>query len=558
MQTLRPTLFDYDPGLLAIIAHRWDVDLEAQDKREAVEQLADAMLDPARAAVEWSRLTDAERGALHTLLAAPDHTMPEGQFTRLFGPIRPMGPAKREREKPHLDPASVAETLFYRGLLARGVAELRSGPQAVLFVPPDLADVLPSRETRFEAPDKAEPETWPQESTAAPEHITPATTALVDDLTTLLAYLQTHRVSDELPPKALEPVRPQWISTAPPRFAVALAASMEIVAGDSGLLKPVPAAARRWLEATRPRQVRALAEAWRTSTVYNDLWHTPGLRPEDTGWRNDPLLARQAILTFLEMAPPADWWPVEDLIELVKAEEPDFQRPGSDYDSWYIRDAKTGAYLRGFESWDRVDGAVLRFILTGPLHWLGLADLGDGGRFCRLTIYGRALIGEADWPDPPEERTPLTIAADGTLQAPRTLSRYERFQLSRIAEWVSSGASYTYRLTAASLQAAAAHGIEGEAVLAFLRRAAGGQVPESVQEMLTQWKQTGSATAWLTRAIVLRTETAEALQTVLDTPELRRYLGAPLGPTAVLVRVGQEEALAAALQQHGILVEFDA
>ncbi len=33
MSTLLPTLLDYDPGLLAIIAHRWDVDLEALDKR---------------------------------------------------------------------------------------------------------------------------------------------------------------------------------------------------------------------------------------------------------------------------------------------------------------------------------------------------------------------------------------------------------------------------------------------------------------------------------------------------------------------------------------------
>src|SRR5579859_5992190 len=38
----------------------------------------------------------------------------------------------------------------------------------------------------------------------------------------------------------------------------------------------------------------------------------------------------------------------------VKEEEPDFQRPAGNYDSWYIRDAQSGEYLRGFESWDRV------------------------------------------------------------------------------------------------------------------------------------------------------------------------------------------------------------
>jgi len=48
------------------------------------------------------------------------------------------------------------------------------------------------------------------------------------------------------------------------------------------------------------------------------------------------------------------------------------------------------------------------------------------------------------------------------------------------------------------------------------------------------------------------------LQTILETPELRRFLGAQLGPNAVIVRADQAEALAAALQQHGILVDFDA
>lgn len=564
MRLLLPTLLDHDPGLLAIIAGRWDVDLESLDHREAAETLAAAMLNPDRAAAEWMRLTDAERGALQTLLGAPDHKMAEAQFSRIFGEIRQMGPARREREKPHLNPANVTETLFFRGLIARASDESKTGMQSFVYVPADLAAVLPSHETGFDLSDREDDSAgWRGESSLQPETVAPATTTIVDDMTTLLAYLQIAQApsdKDALYRQIDEALSPYWLSQPAPGWQallISLAGSMGLASVENGMFKPVPARARQWLEDSRPRQVRALAEAWRNCTLYNDLWHTPGLTPEDTGWRNDPLLARQTVLTYLEMVPPHDWWPIADLIALVKAEEPDFQRPAGDYDSWYIRDAATGDYLRGFESWDRVDGMVLWFILAGPMHWLGLVDLGNDGTLCRLTVYGRALCGETDWPDPPAEHVHAAIRADGVILAPRTLSRYERFQLARITEWGAPGDPYEYRLSAASLRRASEQGIKTDAIAAFLRRVSGDALPDALAQSLAHWQQAGSADAWLTQAVILRTSTEEAMTAILETPELRRYLGAVLGPTAVIVRTGQENDLTDALRQHGILVDAD-
>ena len=565
MRALLPTLLDYDPHLLAIIAHRWDVDLETGDKRTDAEALADAMLDPARAAAEWERLNDAERGALQTLLGAPEHKMPQAQFSRLFGELRQMGPERRKREKPHLQPVGVAEVLYYRGLIAQAFDQGKTGVQAFVYVPSDLAEVLPAHTTGFDLSKPSEPVLKPEDAAYTPEHITQATTALVDDLTTLLAYLQiadvTAKAVADLSQLA-EALSPHWLterSTAEIALLLGLAQDLGIAASrPDGLLKPVPSNARRWLEATRPRQVRALAEAWRAGVHFNELWHTPGLRPEDTGWANDPLLARQTVLTYLELAPPDAWWPVDELVALIKEEEPDFQRPGGDYNSWYIRDAATGEYLRGFENWDRVEGALLRFILSGPMHDLGLMDVGDGGALCRLTAYGRALLGELAWPDPRAEHPHLQIEPDGALHAPRTMSRYERFQVARIATWEQAGDPYIYRLTAKSLQRAAEQGLQADAIRAFLRRLSGQDtLPASVQKLLERWERTGGADVWMTRAIVLRTTAPDAMQTILETPELRRYVGAQLGPTAVLVLAGQEQALAAALHKEGLLVEFD-
>jgi hypothetical protein len=184
-------------------------------------------------------------------------------------------------------------------------------------------------------------------------------------------------------------------------------------------------------------------------------------------------------------------------------------------------------------------------------------DLGNGGTLARLTVYGRAFCGETAWPDPPEERARLILEPDGTARAPRTLSRYDRFQLARITEWASAGDPYIYRFSPEGLRRAADQGIDTEAILAFLRRTSAQAVPDSIRQMLEQWEQSGDTELWITRATILRADTPDALQRVLDTPELRRFLGATLGPTAIIVRAGQEQDLAEALRHYGILVDFN-
>src|SRR5690606_14296120 len=143
------------------------------------------------------------------------------------------------------------------------------------------------------------------------------------------------------------------------------------------------------------------------------LRHLPGLAFEGA-WQNDPLLARQAVFHFLEMLPPDAWYAIDDFVEFVKEEAPDFQRPTGEWDSWYIRDEATGEYLRGFESWDRVDGALIDFMLVGSMRWLGLVQLDADGDCFRLTDAGLAALELAHWdrsPDPPGAT--LAIAEDG-------------------------------------------------------------------------------------------------------------------------------------------------
>ncbi len=574
MPNLEHALRDYDPVMLAVIAARWDIDLESHSVTDIRGALLQVMLDPNAAAAVWDRLDDEQRGAMQILLGARG-TMAAPKFYRLYGEIREMGPGRLEREKLYLDPASVAEALYYRGLIARGFDEAAAGPQAVIYVPSDLARVLPAHRTGFDLsqadeddlpPDEDDeplPEGWSSPADQ-PEEIWAADTTLVDDLATVLAYLQVAAVEarpdGQLPPSHLDTLRHFLLKPEDDRlaFLLGLARALGLLAPRDGLLKPVSHNARRWLEAPRSEQVRLLAAGWRETTDFNELFHTPGLVVETAG--NDPRLGRAMILNYLADLPPDSWWIVTGVVGEIREIDADFQRPGGDYESWYIRRAEGGDYLLGFESWDGVEGAQLRYILTGPLHWLGLADLGRyaGGLLGRLNAYGRALAAGKGWPARPDEAEALRLQDNGTAEVSRRFSRYDRFQLARFSEWLSGAAEgYRYRFSPRGLRRASAQGIKEPHIRAFLTRTTGSdKLPEGVEAMLARWGQTAEADATIEHLTVLRTRSAQALDAVLNEPAVRRYLGARLGPEAVIVRPGQGPALQDALAEHGLLADL--
>ena len=116
--------------------------------------------------------------------------------------------------------------------------------------------------------------------------------------------------------------------------------------------------------------------------------------------------------------------------------------------------------MRGFKSWDAIEGALIRFIVTGPLHWLGIVDLAAPGEnhpvsAFRFSKWADALIKGA----PPEglevEDDQLLVSSDARLRAPCLVPRVVRYQLARLSTWESATQDvFAYRLTPASLERA--------------------------------------------------------------------------------------------------------
>ncbi len=568
MRTLHQCLLDTNLARLRAIAHFWDVELTASRQRDVAAQLAEALAAPEAVASAWDALPDDQRRALETLLAAGGQT-PLRVFAREWGEIRSMGPGRMEREQPWREPSSPAEGLWYKGFISRAFKQGPEGAYEIVFVPSELQAHLPA------------PSTPPPALTLQPTTelavVRPAGDAFLDDGCTLLAYLQNERLrpgpDGGWPARHEVRLAQRLLDPDPARLAFLRHLAQQLGwlrVTDSGHLRPDPGPVATWLQAPTGQQQRVLAKAWRDDPAWNDLFHVPTLHPEDTGaWRNDPLPARTAILRHLETCAPDTWYTLDDFIAAVKQVDPDFQRPGGDYATWYIRDAATGAYLSGFESWEAVEGALIRYLITGPLAWLGLTDLGAAipgasPTAFRLTLAGAAFLGLAE-PAPAPEPAPLTLRSDFTVLVPPP-RRYERFQLARVADWVTSPPSlarreasrvggeggFVYRLTPTSLERARRQGIPVARVLEFLNRVTNAPVPRFVEAALTRWEARGPE-ARLERVTLLRLSSEELMAQVASSPPTRHLIHEQIGPTAALVRERDWPRLITAMGEMGLL-----
>jgi hypothetical protein len=346
-----------------------------------------------------------------------------------------------------------------------------------------------------------------------------------------------------------------------------------LIAIDERRLALNPDPARAWLGASPGRRLLALQSAWRDDPNWNDLWHVPSLKPQPTGWKNDPILARRQVLGSLAACQPGDWYALADFTQALKASNPDFQRPDGDYTAWYIHD-RHDQPLMGFEHWDEVEGALLRYLITGPLHWLGAVDLGseaDPGPPTAFRLAGvgppiafrlagaglpflalAPLLEKEPAPGSPAS-PPLVVGDDFCVRVPWDASLYTRFQLARFADLSGREPDHVrYRLSPASLGRARREGITSDQISAFLARASDGHVPARVSEGVRRWYARGGSVR-IEPGMVLRVDRPETLAALRRDPAIASLLGEVLGPQAVLVPRANVRQVRRWLQERGYL-----
>lgn len=537
-------------GHLRIVAELWRVDLTAPDARTALQRLEASVLVPDLVEEVVASLPADARQALKDLVQNKGR-IPWPLFTRRYGAVREVGASRRDREEPHLQPVSPAEVLWYRAFISRSFFDTPNGPEEFAYIPDDLIALLPlAQETAVQ----------PMGHPATPEerqHVIPVTDRILDHACTLLSALRM-----DLPEQELDRFASTWtngplaLSPLPltPVTLRGLLLSASLI-DDAGIPQPEPA--RLFLEASRGEALAQLFSAWIKSQSFDELRLIPHLSAEGA-WTNDPLRTRQTVLGFLSGVPRKSWWSLPGFVNAVHTGQPDFQRPAGDYDSWFLRDLRSGEYLRGFERWHEVDGMLLRALITGPLHWLGFFTLASRDPDSPVSAF-RFSKWAADLL---EDRPPQGLAKeDGTVQASsdarisvqRSAPRASRYQVARFCTWIKeTPEAYRYQLTPASLIRARAQGLTAGHLITLLRKS-GGPTPPSLVKAIERWDTRG-AEAHFERLLVLRLTSPEILN-ALRSSRAARFLGDPLGPTAVIVKPGAMEKVLAILAEIGYLGE---
>ena len=557
MKNLYQSLLDYNIVLLKGIAESRAVPLDTSKQSEAVQQLSKALLAPAAVAIALADLSEPEKEALQFLLEQGGQ-IERSRFTRPWGLIRPMGPARLERERPWRNPVNPAEGLWYRGFIFKAFQFTAQGSEEMIYIPTDLLPLLKLSSPNSEAQvPPAEPQTrksFQISQASTPAQIASGQGRLRENIFNLLVYLQTTPVrlqsQDQLTTKDKEtlancltpPLLPQITPAAELDFLLHLAQRTNLLVARHGRLRPDRDPTRTWLRATPDQQVQQLQNAWRADPTWNDLWHVPGLSLQPTGWENSPLLARSKILEYLAQieTEPDVWLAIDDFIAAIKQIEPDFQRPNGDYESWYIQDIQ-GRSLMGFKHWDQVEGALIRYILTHILLLLGIVEIGrpaaaGAPSSFRITPAGRLFFSRQSIDASPHQKPPfLRVDANFNTYVPARASLYDRFQLARFAQLGRRESERViYQITPASVGRALRNGVTAEQITTFLARATNNQTPLKVVETLLAWGARQGA-AHLEQATLLRLKREEMVVELQQHPALRSLLGEVIGPTTILI-----------------------
>ena len=561
MTTLAQSLRKYDFSHLRIIAQLWGIELRAKERKKAHEELSKKMLNKKLATEIVETLPANTRHALNILLEN-NGRISWTAFERKAGRIREMGAGRRDREKPHLNPISPAETLFYRAMLARAFFDTPGGAQEFAYIPEDLFAIISDAGAQHTAPLHLKPG-----RPARPEeykYIQRTNDFILDDLTTLLSAL---RLGWDKPPTVLDTSL---------RFAREIGLGARLISEDGGIQ---PNAVKPHLEQNRDKTFANLRKIWLKSESFNELHQVPSIICEGE-WKNPVLDTRKAIFDFLAKTPHDEWWNLNSFIADIKENNPDFQRKGGEYDAWLIRSAKDpksfkysttkrealpekssdkkcpqlGTDLRGFEHWDEVEGALLRYFITGVLYWLGYVDLASAEENGEIKAF---RIRRKKVKSGKSKNRKIIITSSGKITVSRHAKRVARYQISRFCEWEGSKNpdEFHYQITPSSLGRAKEQGLKVSHLLALLRKYANAEIPPTLKRALRRWEINGTE-ARVETLTILRLSKPEDLR-ALRSSRASRFLGEVLSPTRVIVKAGASRKIMSTLIEMGIFMEDD-
>ncbi len=546
MPNLRHSLSRMDFNHLKIVAEKWRLPFSAPDAREGLNQLVDQMLNPDLHQRIREVLSSQELEALKWLDAQGGREQ-WSHYIRRFGDLRDMGAGRLDRERPDQDPISPVEGLWYRALVARGFFETDTGPLEFAYIPDDIRDIV-MRVLQPEINSLQHREFQCRKATTREKkHLQRASGICLDHICTLLAALRMNLDPD---------VQLSDVPLDETDFYLTLFPTMDLLRENG---TPAPEKIREYFDHPIAEALLELWQSWRTSESNPDLALIQDLQIEGNP-ELYPRRVREFVIDLLSCLDSDTWWSIESFISQIKDQYPDFQRPGGDYDSWFIKRQTTGEYLRGYHHWDEVEGALIRYLLSGPLHWLGLLDLGlpkkdaEPAAF-RYSSFAADLLENQPPPLPSRAIEQVQIRAKGEIRMTLDVPHKVRYQVARFCEWQPvKGEAYLYTISPASLRGAEKQGLRVAHLLSLLKLHTD-SIPPNILAALERWEKQG-VQASIGNKPILRLGSPAVLKS-LNKTRASRFILEQLGPTAVIIREGSEDKIKEVLVELGFFLELE-
>ncbi len=527
-----------DLGFLKIVANAWGIEIKAPDAYTARTQLAIEMINPEIIKEIYEIFPENVRRAFDTLLEN-EGKIPWAKFARDFGEIQVMGSARRDRERPDLNPVTPTEYLWYRAFIGRAFLSTETEPQEFAYVPEEIFSYLePAYIQKKQIPGRSA-------TSKETQTIFPASDRILDDICTFLAAIRNGFSIDIL----------QDYCDIPSDFLNKLLIDLKMIS-VKGVLDPDQV--RIFLETSREKSLLMLFSHWIENKQLNEMELMTDFIIEGVLDRNHQKV-RQFLLDQISLIPTGQWWNLESFVSYVNQINPDFQRPAGNYDTWYIKKAKTGEYLRGFEHWNALDGAFIRFMLTGPFFWLGLVDLASSDNDNEVQAFKCSnWCGDLLSNQPPEgikpEDVKLLIDSYGKIVIPLRFSRTIRYQISRFCDWNGKTKDgYAYQISPVSLQRAKDQGLKISHFLKIVQSVLPHPFPPKLKSALENWEHHGTL-AHFTQAILLHVADPEAINQLQNT-SVKKFIQAVLNPNTVAVHPNGVEQVRKTLIEMGYLSE---
>jgi hypothetical protein len=300
-------------------------------------------------------------------------------------------------------------------------------------------------------------------------------------------------------------------------FMRRLLVQMRELSGDNFADTLVATTNSRLLGMTTAQRVRWVFEHWRDSGAWNELLRLPGQNVSFDHRRdasNHLAKARQGVLKALTKLHSGKgiWEDPAALVAHLKKNDYGFlfeRKRGYGVSGMYASPyySSNNPYGISFtvardeaSGWDVVERAFVIQLLTGPLYWLGLVDIGYSGAdqpgegnapaAYRISEVGAWLLGLAEQPTFVESGGRVVVQPNFNVLAMEPISDIVLVDLDHFADSLGGDRAVTYELSKDSLYRGQQAGWSAERVTAFLEKHQGGPLPSNVARTLTEWETT--------------------------------------------------------------------